>query len=392
MGKKLSGKTPHARPGEGCMRYDPKRRRYVFVISYRNTANELKRKTFYGATEEECRAKAQDFKDTNVFSLPEELQTVTIPQLLKNHYAYQHDMNLIQDATFTRKLFTVSIIEDRPIGKVPIIKVTEDMLKGFLLSIKSYSNSVIRKVYSAVFEAYELAQDNYIFTKIPFSKRKIPKPISDKPDKKVMAFTVEQERLFIKGVKEYKWQKGNTCYGNQFLISLFTGLRMGEVNALREQDIDFNKNVIHVCRSITVDSNYRPIVGQGTKTKAGDRYVPIPKVAVDVLKNAIESAEPNEFGLIFCNCKTKGPISTSAANDSFRRICEKNNIPNYGQHSLRHTFATRSIEAGVNADVLAKWLGHTDICITLNTYHDVFDERSNKTVSIYDSYMSSLYD
>lgn len=77
----------------------------------------------------------------------------------------------------------------------------------------------------------------------------------------------------------------------------------------------------------------------------------------------------------------------TAANDSFRRICEKNNIPNYGQHSLRHTFATRSIEAGVNADVLAKWLGHTDICITLNTYHDVFDERSNKTVSIYDSYI-----
>lgn len=61
-----------------------------------------------------------------------------------------------------------------------------------------------------------------------------------------------------------------------------------------------------------------------------------------------------------------------------------------GQHSLRHTFATRCIEAGIQAVVLKKWMGHTDIHITLDTYTDVFDRMNNESTEKYDDLIREL--
>ena len=60
----------------------------------------------------------------------------------------------------------------------------------------------------------------------------------------------------------------------------------------------------------------------------------------------------------------------------------------YSVHMLRHTFATRSIEAGVSAVVLKTWLGHTDIHITLDTYADVFDSMHNISIERLDNYVN----
>ena len=65
-------------------------------------------------------------------------------------------------------------------------------------------------------------------------------------------------------------------------------------------------------------------------------------------------------------------------------------MPYYGQHVLRHTFATRCIEAGVAALVLKNWLGHTDIHITLDTYSDVFDRMNLGAISKLEDLMKDV--
>ena len=60
-------------------------------------------------------------------------------------------------------------------------------------------------------------------------------------------------------------------------------------------------------------------------------------------------------------------------------------IPVRGQHALRHTFATRCIEAGVSAEVLRKWLGHKNIHMTLDTYADVFSSLHNKSIERFET-------
>ena len=77
-------------------------------------------------------------------------------------------------------------------------------------------------------------------------------------------------------------------------------------------------------------------------------------------------------------------------NSFFKTICKKANVKCSGQHSLRHTFATRCIEAGVPALVLKNWLGHTDIHITLDTYADVFDRMNLGAISKFEAHMEEV--
>lgn len=83
-------------------------------------------------------------------------------------------------------------------------------------------------------------------------------------------------------------------------------------------------------------------------------------------------------------------ISTTQVNCYYQRICRDAGIPADGQHSLRHTFATRCIESGIPPVVLKNWLGHTDIHITLDTYTDVFKAMDNSAVSTFDQYIEKM--
>ena len=83
-------------------------------------------------------------------------------------------------------------------------------------------------------------------------------------------------------------------------------------------------------------------------------------------------------------------ISTSQVNNYYRRICEKADIPIGGQHALRHTFATRCIEAGVQPVVLKTWLGHTNIHMTLDIYSDVFDKMDFGALEKFDSLIEAI--
>ena len=78
------------------------------------------------------------------------------------------------------------------------------------------------------------------------------------------------------------------------------------------------------------------------------------------------------MGLLFYDVNKDDVVTTFQVNCQFKRLLAKADIENRGQHALRHTFATRAIEAGVDPIVLRDWLGHTDIHITLDTYADVF--------------------
>lgn len=77
-------------------------------------------------------------------------------------------------------------------------------------------------------------------------------------------------------------------------------------------------------------------------------------------------------------------------NSAFKTICTKAGVECNGQHSLRHTFATRCIEAGIPALVLKGWFGHKDIYVTLDTYADVFSRMEFGEMAKFDSYIDTV--
>ena len=109
-----------------------------------------------------------------------------------------------------------------------------------------------------------------------------------------------------------------------------------------------------------------------------------------VLEEAIEKAPRNKYGLIFYDTNKKDVIATQQVNCYFKRLCHKANIDVRGQHALRHTFATRCIEAGIPAVVLKEWMGHTNIHITLDTYADVFNRMNNEAIKMFEKYTCAI--
>ena len=169
---------------------------------------------------------------------------------------------------------------------------------------------------------------------------------------------------------------------------MYLGLRIGETLGLTKNDIDISQKQVFISRTTTVGKNGETIIGDTTKTYAGKRSVPIPDFMIPIFEEQINNSKNNRDIFLFLN--NDSLITNSACNSRLKKILlDKLGWENTGisTHSLRHTFATRCIESGVNAVVLQRLLSHTDISITLNTYTSVFnlfkDNELEKVIKLY---------
>ena len=361
-------------------------------LTYYDDDGIMHKKSFYGKTEEECYEQASTFKAVQDYSFYSSDTKITIPEILRQKYEDDLHMNYVGEAAYDRNIQSLKRIEKSKIGNIPIIFVTEQQILLFLKSLTHYSNSVISKTHQQLKLAYNIAIEDDIVGKNLMNSRKLKRcPKSVKKDKEVKGFTEEEQIAFLAALESDRIPRHRNNYKNQLKLELFTGMRMGEINTLKVSDIDLNNNVIHVRRTITRGMDYKESLREGAKTEAGMRDVPINELAKEVLEDAIKHKPRNKLGLLFYDKDKKKLISTTQVNNYFHRLCKKAGIEERGQHALRHTFATRCIEAGVPAVVLKTWLGHTDIHVTLDTYADVFSRMNNDAMRKFEDYSSSLF-
>lgn len=333
----------------------------------------LNRKTIYGKTRQEVKDKLEQLISDLKTDKYVEKSTITFKRITKEFIDMGYNFNKLSDSSYSRKLNTYNQICGHYLADMELQKISEKDVKDFLVYITKYSNSVIGKIYGLVNNTFKIAvrrniiKYNFLEDKIEFCK-----PTSNKRDKKVHGFTLEEQKQFIEALNKDTAYK----YHYQFLLSMYTGMRMGEINALdKEVDIDFNNKIIHVRRTLTKDKNDKTIMGDYTKTKNGVRDIVMDSQVEYILKEYLKNEFiPNKENLLFYNPKNIY-YSTSQINMVFKRFCEHYNIGigyAVNQHLLRHTFATRCIEAGMPANVLSKIMGHADLRTTLEVYCDVF--------------------
>lgn len=355
------------------------------IAMYDEKTGKRKRKTIYGKTRQEVKNKLEKIiTELNTDSYVDKSK-VKFKELTKEFIDNGYKLNQLSDSSYVRKLNTYNQICSHYMADMEIQKITEDDLKDFLIYITKYSNSVIGKIYGVVNNTFKRAvrkniiKYNFLDDKIEFCK-----PKSNKKDKSVHGFTIEEQKQFIQAIKNDTRFK----YHYQFLLSLYTGMRMGEINALdKDLDIDFKNKVIHIRRTLTKDTNDKTVMGSYAKTKNGIRDIVMDEQVEFILKEYINKEyQPNTENLLFFNVKKNTYYTTGQINMVFKRFCEHYNIGkgyDVNQHMLRHTFATRCIEAGMPANVLSKVMGHADIRTTLEIYCDVFDnyekQHSNRT-------------
>lgn len=218
------------------------------------------------------------------------------------------------------------------------------------------NNSVIG-IVNVLKGALSLAKSLEIIERDYTDKIKLPLAT----EKEVTAFDkVEQDKL----VKFCLETKKKNYIG--IVICLYTGIRLGELLALTWNDIDFNSGIMNITKTAyRIKENGTPrIVVDKPKTRNSNRIIPLSKQLVEILKKIKKQSNSNYV----LSTRKGGMVGTREYQKTYQRILAKLDIPYKNFHSLRHTFATRAVEMGMDVKTLSEILGHKNPMITLQRY------------------------
>lgn len=263
------------------------------------------------------------------------------------------------------------------IGNMILSEVKPMHCQNVLNQMKdNYKSSTIYQTKITLYCMFSDAVENDVIYKNPVTKG-IKHNIGKEP-KKVRALTIDEQKRFLEVAEK------SSNY-NQFAFILQTGLRTGELIGLKWSDIDWEKRVIHIQRSM----EYRYSVGEWRigepKSKSGYRDVPLTEEAVAILKRQKEKLKETkvinmQFKEHVFLCRKGEPTKNSAYDTSLFKLCDKAGIRRFSMHVLRHTTATRCIEGGMRPKTLQVILGHANVGITMILYVDVTEEEKIKEV------------
>ena len=240
--------------------------------------------------------------------------------------------------------------------------ITGLLQSGNRMTGKGLSANSVNAVISVIQSSLKTAHLLGLTKEYTADKLKRPK-LKEKP---VECFTLAEQKQIEQAVLMGK--KDKLC---GILLYLYSGLRIGELIALQWSDIDLAKGILTVSKSCH-DSKDGLIIDE-PKTVTSRRIIPLPKQLLLILKS-IKKRSDSPF-IVSANGKS---VSVRSYQRSFELLLKRLNIPHKGFHSLRHTFATRALECGMDVKTLSEILGHKNPAVTLNRYaHSLMEHKAN---------------
>lgn len=245
--------------------------------------------------------------------------------------------------------------------------------------------STVRKAYAVLRLACEQAVVNEILPRNPAKRIILPKKEQDE----IRFFTVDEQRRFINALPD-------DASGRALYFILGTGLRLAELSGLRWSDIQANQFTI--AQTIRRNRNFDDMDSRRTslqvstpKTKAGRRTIPLTPKLKDILaeqkrqqaqSRILAGDEWQEMGLVFTT-ELGTPLEGRNLTRTLHRVLKEAKLEQLGVHALRHTFATRAMESGMDLRTLSEILGHANITLTLQLYaHSTSESKRNAMKSM----------
>ena len=388
--------------GEGTIYFDKQKKLWIG----QKTINGKRRKVS-SKTQKELKEKLKNL-DNNLTTN----SSLTLLQIIEKTEKNKLAANIINEGTYYRNTATVKHIKDSNLSNINIVKITSSQIQIFLNSKLNLSQSYINKIYNMINDAFEKAIQENLILRNPMLN--VALPTSQQITKEVIAFEVNEQIKLINYILSHDLIGTSTCnydsitIKNLILLALFDGMRGGELGAINYNlDINMIDECFEIKRSLTKDINGNVKIGTTTKTgkaqirkgREDKKIIPFATYNKDVIYSILDEQLTlaknnlnNTNNLLFCR-KDGNPIVLTEINHIFKRICReagvKLNLPKGCHfHMLRHTFATRCIEAGIPLPVIAKLLGHTSTKQIEKTYGHILDKFRNKQLENLNAYYS----
>ena len=258
-----------------------------------------------------------------------------------------------------------------------------------------YAGSTIRQTYITMGTMFKAALMNDLISKHPMDGVRFSKPVRAADD--IHFLTVEEQEKFLEVAKR-------SHNYHQYALILETGLRTGEVIGLTWDAIDWEKRTLTVNKTLEFRHKQHEWRAGPPKTKHSYRTIPLTNRAYTILRAARDKWEHGKKSptlskvlmymdlrtgqkssmvmadLVFINYRTGEPAKNSSYDTHLYKLCDEAGIERFCMHALRHTYATRAIESGMQPKVLQKLLGHASIKTTMDRYVHVTDDSLTKAV------------
>ena len=286
------------------------------------------------------------------------------------------------------------------IGKMHMADVKPMHCKVVLNRMETaYAGSTIRQAYIAMGTMFRAAVMNDIITKHPMDGVRYTKPVRAVDDIKFLT-VAEQEKFMDVAKRSHNYR--------QYALILETGLRTAELIGLTWDSIDWKKHTLTISKSL----EYRHKEGYWRagppKTEKSYRTIPLTDRAYQILKECYDERDSRKesevlsqvleymdrrtgqtkclvmHDLVFVNWRTGEPAKNSSYDTHLYKLCDEAGIKRFCMHALRHTYATRAIESGMQPKTLQKLLGHSSLKMTMDRYVHVTDDSMEMGIRLFE--------
>lgn len=355
--------------------------------------------TFYGKTQQEVKEKVTQFESDRKKLVTRDTST-TVGELVENYVRVVRKPKLTPRGYDSYEDIIRSQIKNLPeydLYNVLLQNLTKEKCREYIAALQEhgYAPKTISKVAGLIKGALQNAVDEGKLVSNPMKGVELPR-IEKK--QKTFLNLEEVEKFYRMALHieksgdrfNHALPEGEYSYGNNGLaLALIsqTGLRVSEMIALTWDNVDIDNRLIHINTNYSEvnrrDENgevirdedglvIKDVILKNPKTDAGIRPVPLNNNAIAVLKLLRKEKKP-PHNLVAFSKKTESYLQKDALRLSCKRICKRAGIPEVSPHGLRHAFGAVVIhEKHVDAQVVSKLLGHSDVSTTYKYYSDVY--------------------